>query len=430
MGMTRVLSAALFAAFVSVAGGAASAGTQTVLYSFCADRSACVDGNLPYDGLLRDASGALYGVTIDGGANSPGGGTVFALTPVDGGWQFQTLYSFCAQTDCVDGHNPESGLIEDGQGNLYGATTNGGSGEFGIVFKLTHNAARTSWTIGTLYSFCPQSGCADGYRPTGRLTYQGAATGATYDGTSPLYGVASGGGNGQGVVFSLTPKNGGQSWSEAVVYSFCPGNDCTDGNMPSGVTLDPSGNLFVTALTGGDANFGTVIELKPSRKGWKETRLYSFCSAKKCKDGSAPSGKLLVDVSGNLIGTARAGGAHKGGAIFELSRQGKKYHESVLYSFCAVRHCGDGMEPQGGVVTDTSGDLVGLAVSGGTDLKGGTAFSLHGSLEVIYQFCGKSGCADGQFPTGLPVFDPQGDIFGVTSGGGAYDGGTVYEISP
>jgi uncharacterized repeat protein (TIGR03803 family) len=94
-------------------------GTETVLYSFCS-LADCADGDGPYNGVIMDRSGNLYGTTISGGT-SCGCGTVFEVTP--GGTE-TLLYAF---TGGSDGAGPEAGLLADRKGNLYGETVNGGS---------------------------------------------------------------------------------------------------------------------------------------------------------------------------------------------------------------------------------------------------------------------------------------------------------------
>lgn len=432
MRTTSLFLQSLIAAAAIMNGQGASASRYSVLYSFCQQTADCPDGNLPVGRLFRDASGTLYGATVDGGANAPGGGTAFSLTPEDGAWQFRTLYSFCAQLDCTDGHNPGAGLIADTRGNLYGTTQSGGSLGGGTVFKLAPNAHHTKWKMTILYNFCPQSSCMDGEYPNAPLTYQGAASGALYDGASPLYGATFlGGSSGNGTVFALTPKNGGKRWVEEIIYDFCPNQVCTDGKLPSGgIVLDGAGNLFADAQSGGEANSGTIIELSQAAHKWNETRLYSFCAAKQCKDGSTPSGPLLLDVSGDLIGTAGSGGANADGAIFKLSPSGAAYQESLLYSFCQEKKCADGKAPVTGVALDSAGDLIGAASGGGTQYDGGTVFVFNGALDVLYSFCPSSTCQDGTIPSGAPLQDPQGNLFGMTRGGGAYDNGAIYEIIP
>jgi uncharacterized repeat protein (TIGR03803 family) len=118
-----------------------ASGTETVLYSFCPEyqQGKCPDGNYPEAGLVMDAQGNLYGTTELGGTNYYGG-TVFEVTASGAE---KVLYNFCSQPNCADGANPYDGLVFDSQGNLYGTTFSGGdpSCNFGsgcgTVFKLT-----------------------------------------------------------------------------------------------------------------------------------------------------------------------------------------------------------------------------------------------------------------------------------------------------
>jgi uncharacterized repeat protein (TIGR03803 family) len=165
-------------------------GVLTTLYSFCSQpQGGCTDGEDPRGGLIQATDGNLYGTTASGGLY--GGGTVFQLTP--SGF-LTTIYSFCAQEwPCPDGQAPQGGLIQATDGNLYG-TADGGLYGYGTVFKIT-----TYGTLTTLYNFCAQGGaCSDGSTPNPLIQ-------AT-DGN--LYGTTGGGGaNNQGTVFKIT-RNG------------------------------------------------------------------------------------------------------------------------------------------------------------------------------------------------------------------------------
>jgi uncharacterized repeat protein (TIGR03803 family) len=106
--------------------------TKTILYSF----NGGADGADPESGVIFDGAGNLYGTTYSGGADSVG--TVFKLTPSGGSWTETLLYSF--QSNGTDGYNPFGGLIMDGSGNLYGTTTSGGAYggyAYGTVFEIT-----------------------------------------------------------------------------------------------------------------------------------------------------------------------------------------------------------------------------------------------------------------------------------------------------
>ncbi|MBV9992922.1 MAG: hypothetical protein JOZ72_16720 [Alphaproteobacteria bacterium] len=426
--MRRFFLTAAAVACCAVGGlSSARAASFDILYSFC-PQSGCIDGNLPAGGLLKSASGKLYGMTIDGGAQNVG--TVFALTDNAGAWSFETIYTFCSKANCADGADPRNALIEDTKGNLYGVTAHGGTANSGTVFRLSHK--RGKWVQSVLYSFCPQqSGCPDGNYPLTRLTYRGAAAGTPYDGKTPMFGATMlGGSAGDGAVFELKPTRRGARWIESVAYSFCGEGDCANGSSPNGLVADTAGNLFGTAGKGGDANAGTVVELTPAHAKWTATRLYSFCSLTDCKDGNGPSGPLLIDEQGELIGTAAAGGLKNSGTIFTLAPGEAGYVQSTVYSFCIDRRCNDGAAPLDGVTTDASGALVGFASAGGTNGHGGTAFRFDGTLGLLHQFCEITTCPDGRIPRGLPVFDAAGSIFGVTAGGGAHYQGEVFRITP
>ena len=164
-----------------------------------------------------------------------------------------------------------------------------------------------------LYSFCPQSGCADGSQPVAGLIMD--AAGNLY-GTTKVGGTGgTGGAFGQGVVFKLAPDG-----TETVLYSFCSQANCTDGLQPfAGLIMDAAGNLYGTTLNGGiGSGSGVVFKLAPDGT---QTVLYSFCSQANCTDGLAPQAGLLMDAAGNLYGTTALGGIAPGnsGVVFALT---------------------------------------------------------------------------------------------------------------
>lgn len=124
--------------------GASGTWTQKVLHSFTGG----ADGGFPYaERLIFDRGGNLYGTTSGGGTLSLG--AVFRLRPVSGGWKEKVLYSFDGQVAA----NPYSGLVLDSQGNLYGTAANGnGVTTVGAVFQLTRQSGDT-WTETNLHLF-------------------------------------------------------------------------------------------------------------------------------------------------------------------------------------------------------------------------------------------------------------------------------------
>lgn len=104
--------------------------TLNTLYRFPGAPGGCG----PQGKLIMDAAGNLYGTTYYGGNNNFGGqGTVFKLTPANGGWTYTSLHNFNGS----DGAYPMSSLVSDANGNLYGTTTNGGTRDAGVVFEIT-----------------------------------------------------------------------------------------------------------------------------------------------------------------------------------------------------------------------------------------------------------------------------------------------------
>ncbi len=251
-----------------------------------------------------------------------------------------------------------------------------------------------------------------------------------------LYGTTSGGGaHGAGAVFKIDTTG-----KETVVYSFCSvgGSSCTDGSNPfSGLIEDAAGNLYGTTLSGGAYSVvgGTVFKIDSAGE---ETVLYSFC-ASNCLDGQGPEAGLLRDAAGNLYGTTGGGGAHSDGTVFKLDTTGK---ETVLYSFCSVggTSCTDGNFPFAGLIEDAAGNLYGTTQRGGANGRG-TVFKVDttGTETVLYSFCsvGGSNCTDGSSPGAGLIEDAEGNLYGTTLLGGAnftvnfgQDSGTVFKLDP
>lgn len=317
------------------------------------------------------------------------------------------LYSFCPQSGCADGREPFAGLVMDAEGSLYGTTYYGGAFEQGAVFKI---AAPETETV--LYSFCSQPGCADGSGPVADVVF---------DKKGNLYGTTlNGGANDLGAVFQVAP-----SGVETVLYSFTGGT--SDGSSPyAGLLIDKKGNLYGTTVYGGRAGKGTVFMLTPSKKsGWTETVLYSFGT--QGGDGEYPHTSLIMDKEDNLYGTTYNGGANGvGGTVFKLTTSGA---ETVLYSFCSRQNCADGEGPYAGPLLDKKGTLYGTTYSGGAGGYG-TVFELSstGVETVLYSFTG--GDNDGRQPEAGLVMDKKDNLYGCTSAGPGNNLGVLFELLP
>jgi uncharacterized repeat protein (TIGR03803 family) len=166
--------------------------------------------------------------------------------------------------------------------------------------------------------------------------------------------------------------------------------------------------------------------------------LHNFCAdGGSCStDGASPNG-LIADASGNFYGTTYSGGTGDAchlttdcGTVFELLPDGTL---SLLHSFCTESSCLDGSEPYSTLVSDSSGNLYGTTSAGGA-FGGGTVFKLtpKGALKTLYSFCAASRCVDGEEPRAGVVLDGKGNIYGTTFNGGdnPYQGcGVIFKIN-
>jgi uncharacterized repeat protein (TIGR03803 family) len=281
--------------------------TEKVLHNFYGgtDKDG-PNGYHPYGGLTMDAAGNLYGTTYYGGTyggTNGFGGAVFELSPVGGGnWTEQVLWSFGVEGD---GTFPQCTPVFDKAGNLYGTTLSGsGSSAGGIVFELSPGAS--GWTENIIFQFDVGDDPQTGNSPQ---------AGVVFDANGNLYGTTGyGGSHYMGDIFELSPSAGG-SWTETILHTFDKG----DGNTPdAGVILDAAGNVYGTTFSGGKGGVGIVYELTPAEGGiWTETILHNF--QENAVDGNFPQTSLVMDSHGNLYGTTLSGGKGGDGTVFEVT---------------------------------------------------------------------------------------------------------------
>ena len=350
-------------------------GTVKAIYSFCSQPN-CTDGSYPEAGLILGTDGNFYGTTGSGGAN--GFGTAFKI---NSGGSLTRLYSFCAQTQCADGANPQAGLIQATDGNYYGTTFGGGMNGSGTVFKMTSEGALT-----TLYSFCMGTNCADGAYPSAVLV---EGTDGNLYGTTVTGGLGTSN-NPNGTIFKITT-----SGTFTSLYSFCMQSNCPDGDAPAGLVQATNGNFYGATYYGGAncpawGGCGTVFELSPqpitgcatgstAGNGWCETVLYSFCSQANCSDGAFPSAGLIQATDANFYGTTEGGfNADEYsfyGTIFQITLAGNL---TTLHSF----DVSDGEYPMGVLLQATNGSFYGTTNGGDNP---GTIFSLSMGLPPFAQ---------------------------------------------
>jgi uncharacterized repeat protein (TIGR03803 family) len=226
-------------------------------------------------------------------------GTIYKLTPTPAGpWNVTLIHEFSGGQD--GGAASKARLIFDNAGNLYGVATVGGTFGVGTVFRLSPDGVG-GWSFATLYSF---KGLPDGVFPYGGLLR---------DNSGALYGTTYYGGNADlGVVYKLEQIAG--VWTESVLHHFQGGQD---GSSPiSALVRGNDGSLYGTTSAGGAGGFGTIFRVTQTPQGnWRTRIVHAFNGL----DGELPYAGLLKGAQGDLFGTAVHGGEDGDGTIFRFT---------------------------------------------------------------------------------------------------------------
>jgi len=347
-------------------GGASIAGaggpTYTVLHDFGDDRGQ------PYSRLVEDADGRFCGTTLSGGRY--GAGSVFALTPNGGGWDFSTLHSFEVSPF---GQVPWGDLALGGDGYLYGTTAGLVAGSAGTVFKLS--------TDGGTFAFLHVFDRTDGQDPR-----CGVVAADNF-----LYGTTTQGGSlGGGTIFRL----GIDGSAFVVLHELDP---FSEGSSPAAtLARGPNGVLYGTTD-------GSVFRIGSNGSGFAVLHQFSF-------EGEGSPAEIIMGQDGFLYGFARMGGPSGAGSLFKMGTDGSMF--AVIRAFQPFT---DGGEPAS-LVQAADGTVYGSLSTFAGQLgnvfsvspDGGGFLVLHG-LEIT---------SDGAFPRGL-ILGHDGRLYGVAEGGGA-----------
>jgi uncharacterized repeat protein (TIGR03803 family) len=299
------------------------------------------DAQTPVGDLAVDSKGNLYGATQYGGEN--GFGAVYKLSNAGGSWSETVIYSF---TNTPDGAYPGSGVTIDAAGNLYGTTAQGGSINYGTVYKLTAGSGGT-WSESVIHNF---AGVPDGRGPEAEVIF---------DASGNLYGTTEVGGSnnesGAGIVYELTPATG--EWTESILYTF---PNTSVGYPVAQLWMNSEGNLFGTGKS--DGSMGSAFELSLADGSWSEATLFSFLGG---YNGGEPYGGLVPDAEGNLYGTTDDGGGAHWGTIYKLTPGSNgEWTESVVHSFTGETK--DGSYCAAGLTAGKPGTYYGVTYTGGT----------------------------------------------------------------
>ncbi len=306
------------------------------------------DGGQAYAGVTLASDGNFYGTTWDGGTGNNG---VFFKVTRSG--TYTLLHNFAGYEGGIDGNHPVAAPVEASDGNLYG-TTEGTTGSTVIpstIYKYTR-----AGVFSTIYTF---------NGTVGLVVHSSLIEGA--DGY--LYGTASEGGiNGCGTIFKVSTAGVVLQY-----YSLTSGTDT--GCSPVGPLLQGAdGNFYGTTQAGGTYSMGTIFKMSP---GFVVSTLYSFQGPP--TDGEYPSAGMVQATDGNLYGTASPGSSTYYGALFEVSTGGTY---KVLYMFTPTF----GDFPLGTLIQHTNGKTYGTLLTDGPGCGCGQVYSLDMGLGQFVTF--------------------------------------------
>lgn len=353
-----------------------------VLHSF--DGS---DGALPTSSLVLGSDGNIHGVAGFGGAEDQG--TSFRMTPRG---RFTLVRDFVRNRGVLR----PWGLIQGSDGDYHGVSSGGGAFHDGTAYRMSSRGEVT-----LLHSFAYQA--LEGAFPISTLLE--ASDGYFYGTTGSAKGTS------QGAIFKVSPNGAFE-----VLHVFRDRRDNGVGPGQMRLTQASDGHLYGVTAGGGRFGHGTAYRL--TLDGTFSV-LHSFDAAD--KGGFAPCSALVQAADGHLHGLTSGGGAHGGGTFFRLDTQG---HFEVLHHFAQpVTYSG----VNGDLLLARDGNFYGVArISGKAEM--GSVFRL--TPEGVYTRLHSFGPdpAKGRSPSAGLIEVGDGDFYGTTAQGGAFDKGTLFRL--
>ncbi len=384
------------------AGGDSSVGTVfkvnkdgtgfVILHQFAGESAG--DGSHPAAALIVGISGALYGVTEDGGMDDLG--TVFTLATDGSGYSI--LHSFTAAHS--DGSSPQAALLKASDGALYGTTERGGVGGNGTVFKLSEDG--TGYEM--IYAFA--GGALGSYPDAALIEVNGV-----------LFGTTSAGGVHQvGTVFKLNRDGTGFT----VLQSFTSAAGLGQ-NQVSGLMLGQNGALYGATTYGGAHDAGMIYQITTA-----PTPVFSILHDFDVSDENSARPALVQRATdGRVFGTTFFGGSEDLGTVFALDANGANFQ--VLKEFLTTAN-GVGWYPDGALTEGAAGVFYGTTYDGGT-AKVGTVYRINGDGTGYTVLHSLGDTALDGTNSAAPLALSGGVLYGTTLFGGIHGGGTVFKLS-
>jgi hypothetical protein len=356
---------------------------------------ASVDGFIA-NTITMDASGNLFGVSS--GYGSLFNGSIFEIVKTASGYAGTPTVLTDFSGGATTGYGAVGGLLIDSAGNLFGATSYGGTGGGGTIFEIAKTASGYASMPTALVDFSGVGSSPNGY--------------LIADSAGDLFGTANGGAGGQGWVFEIAKTASGYASSPTSLMSFA-------GFSPvlGPAVIDAAGDLFGVGITLGSpldpnpTSTGVIYELVKTAAGYaaSPTILATFAGG---IDGTSPIGGVIMDAAGNLFGTVTDGGANGLGAVYEIVKTASGYAATpkILMSFDGT----DGSDPNGGLVADAKGNLYGTTSLGGAN-GGGAAFMVADSgyqVPVIQVAAALTAAQNGQLGQSVAISDSASNVTG------------------
>ncbi len=333
----------------------------------------------------------LYGMTSSGGTFNYGVIFYYDLTTST----YTKKYEFFGGTPV--GGQPMGSLLRNSDGNLFGLVSVGGTYGKGVLFMFNPNTS----TYSDLYAF---DGGGNGGTPYGSLI---KAT----DGK--LYGMTSDGCDGDGIAFKYniaeTSFEGGACFNSSV-----------DGGQPVGDLIQATnGMLYGMTSSGGLGGYGIIFKYDPTSTSVIITDLYDFDFN---TSGSTPFGGLVQASDGKLYGMTKMGGANSYGTLFQFDPITLTFAKKYDFSTAT------GATPNGSLMQASDGMLYGLTSSGGANNKG-VLFQFNPTTSVYTKKFDFDGTANGGYPQGTLMQASNGMLYGLTTDGGTYGGGVIFQYN-
>ncbi|HTA81844.1 MAG TPA: choice-of-anchor tandem repeat GloVer-containing protein, partial [Bacteroidia bacterium] len=325
---------------------------------------------------------SILGVTEFGGGGNTG--IMFQIdTTVSA--NYTTLHNFLA----ASGDKPMGSLTEGTDGNIYGITSTGGSaGDSGTIFSF--NLQTLTYTA--LYNLSK----AGGFSPSGSLVQAGGN----------FYGMTHlGGANDKGAIFEFNPVT--------KVYTDIHDFVLSTGISPYGSLTFYNGVLYGMTYLGGAKDSGVIFSIDTA------TKTYSDVVDLNRTTGGLPFGNIIITPANNFLALTSAGGAHDSGSVLLFDPVGKTVTD--VYDF----RKSSGSSPFGQLIWGGS-KLYGLTESGGLH-DSGTIFSLD-PVSYAYTKLFDFTNSQGYEPFGSLMLAENGDLYGMTTFGGAHKDGVIFRM--